>query len=258
MIKYLMRRNIYKNYDKETQDRLLQLNSKQFIIKLLFNFIIFPLAFIFPFIPVFIIDVCEKNIELSITTQLVIAGFMLICFLGFIIFNKTFIVAVIVFSQLVTEKIHFLLCTKKGKAICKKDFKIIQEKNKKLYECIEQQVYGYCYKVCFDVCKTLKKGSLEFLAVKEISLLDDEKNNEKKFTMHVVYVNNGWAFDPDCFLQYPIEKLKEIYKAKVYKTFTFEEISNKSYEEFREEQGPEAEKWAINNDCSIFWLKKET
>ena len=88
--------------------------------------------------------------------------------------------------------------------------------------------------------------------------MDDEKNNEKKFTMHVVYVNNGWAFDPDCFLQYPIEKLKEIYKAKVYKTFTFEDISNKSYEEFREEQGPEAEKWAINNDCSICWLKKET
>ena len=64
-----------------------------------------------------------------------------------------------------------------------------------------------------------------------------------------------------CFnRQYPIEKLHEIYKAKIYKSFSFDEISNKSYEEFREEQEPELAKWSIDNDCSMFWKddKEET
>lgn len=51
--------------------------------------------------------------------------------------------------------------------------------------------------------------------------------------------------------QYPIEKLHEIYKAKIYKSFSFDEISSKSYEEFREEQYPELAKWSIDNNCSM-------
>ena len=78
--------------------------------------------------------------------------------------------------------------------------------------------------------------------------------------MHVLYVNNCWAFDTYSSRQYPIEKLHEIYKAKIYKSFSFDEISNKSYEEFREEQEPELAKWSIDNDCSMFWKddKEET
>ena len=61
-------------------------------------------------------------------------------------------------------------------------------------------------------------------------------------------------------MRYPIEKLHEIYKAKIYKSFSFDEISNKSYEEFREEQESELAKWSIDNDCSMFWKddKEET
>ena len=165
------------------------------------------------------------------------------------------------FSYLLAERIYFLGCTTKGKALCKNELKTIKQVNKKLYAFIATQMCrGYCYSICFEICKALKKGSIEFLAVKKFSPHDDEEDDGKNFTMHVLYVNNGWAFDTYSSRQYPIENLHEIYKSKVYKIFSFEEISCKSYEEFREEQEPELAKWSTNNDCSMFWKgdKEET
>ena len=78
------------------------------------------------------------------------------------------------------------------------------------------------------------------------------KYDEKNFAMHVIYVNNNWAFDTYSCRQYPIEKLHEIYKAKIYKSFSFDEISNKSFEEFKKEVKPKLTKWSIENDCSMF------
>ena len=252
MIKYFMRRTIYKEFDKESQDMLLQLTSKQDIIEIL-CFMFWAVVYIFQFIPLFIIDVCE-DIEFSMTTQIAIIAFMLICFVGLLVSRKIFKRAMFGFSQLLAEKIYFLVCTTKGKALCKNELNAIKQANEKLYAFIETQMCrGNCYSICFRICKVLKRGSIEFLAVKKFSPHDDEEDDGKDFTMHVLYVNNGWAFDTYSSRQYPIEKLHEIYKAKVYKTFSFEEISSKSYEEFREEQEPELAKWSIDNDCSMFW-----
>lgn len=256
MIKYFMRKTIYKEFDKESQDMLLQLTSKQHIIELL-CFMFWAVAYIFPFIPLFIIDVCE-DIEFSMTTNIAIITFMLIYFVGWLVSMKVFKRAMFGFSQLLSEKIYFLVCTTKGKALGKNEFNDIKQENEKLYEFIETQMCrGYCYSICFEICKALKKGYIEFLAIKRFSPHSDDG---KDFTMHVLYVNKGWAFDTYSSRQYPIRKLHEIYKAKVYKTFSFEEISSKSYEEFREEQEPKIAKWAINNDCSMFWKgdKEET
>ena len=111
---------------------------------------------------------------------------------------------------------------------------------------------GYCYAICFEICKALKKGCIEFLAIKKFSPHDDEEDDGKGFTMHVLYVNNGWAFDTYSSNQYPLEKLHKIYKAKVYKTFSYEEISGKSYEEFKEKQEHELTKCSNDNDCFMF------
>lgn len=259
MIKYFMRRTIYKEFDKESQDVLLQLTSKQHIIGILCS-MFWEVALIFPLIPLFIIDVCE-DIELSMTTQIAIIVFMLICGAGLLVSMKVFERAVFGFSYLLAERIYFLVCTTKGKALCKDDFKVIKKENEELYMYIATQTCrGYCYSICFEICKALKKGCIEFLAVKKLSPHISEEDDGKDFTMHVLYVNNGWAFDTYSSRQYPIEKLHEIYKAKVYKTFSFDEISSKSYEEFREEQEPELAKWSIANDCSMFWKddKEET
>lgn len=256
MIKYFMRKTIYKEFDKESQDMLLQLTSKQHIIEWL-CFMFWVVTYIFPFIPLFIIDVCE-DIEFSMTTQIAIIAFMLICFIGLLVSMKVFKRAMGVFSLLLAEKIYFLVCTTKGKALCKNEFNAIKQSNEKLYAFIATQMCRrYCYSICFEICKALKTGSIEFLAVKKFSPHTDEEDDGKDFTMHVLYVNNGWAFDTYSSRQYPIRKLHKIYKAKVYKTFSFEEISSKSYEEFKEKQEPELVKWSIDNDCSFFWKGDE-
>ena len=262
MIKYFMRKTIYKEFSKESQDMLLQLTLNQNIIKLLcFRF--WTVAYIFQFTPLYIIGVFE-DIELSMTTHRAINAFMVIlCSVELLVYNKVkvFKRAMFGFSQLLAEKIYFLVCTTKGKALCKNEFKAIKQANEELYAFIATQMCrGFCYSICFEICKALKMGSIEFLAVKKLSPHGKEDDDGKEFTMHVLYVNNGWAFDTCSSRQYPIRKLHKIYKAKVYKTFSFEEISSKSYEEFREEQEPELAKWSIDNDCSMFWKgdKEET
>ena len=107
MIKYFMRRTIYKEFDKESQDMLLQLTSKQHIIEIICA-MFWAVAFIFTYIPVFIIDVCE-DIELSMTTQIAIIAFMLICMAGLLVSMKVFKRAMLGFSQLLAERIYFLV-----------------------------------------------------------------------------------------------------------------------------------------------------
>ena len=187
------------------------------------------------------------------TTQIEIIAFTLFCFVGFIASFSVFKTSMLDFLELLAERIYFLVCTTKGKALCKNDLKIIEKEDEKLYYFIATQIcWGYCYSVCFEICQILKKGSLEFLAVKKLSPHNDEENDGKEFTMHVLYLNDGWAFDTFSSRQYPIEKLHKIYKAKIYKEFSFDEISGKSYEEFMEEQEARLSEWAIENDCSMF------
>ena len=192
------------------------------------------------------------------TTQIAILAFILIYTVGFLVSLNVFRMAMLGFSELLAERIYFLACTKKGKALSKKDFKTIRQVNKKLYTFIAtQNCRGYCYSICFEMCKALKKGSMEFIAVKEIVMDKDDEDDGKVFTMHVLYINNGWAFDTYSSRQYPIEKLHEIYKAKVYKVFDYDSIRDKSYEEFRDELEPELAKWSAINDCSMFWKVKK-
>ena len=253
MIKYIMRKTIYKKFDKETQDILLQLGLKYDVIK--FLCIMFWLVGLFIlYIPMLIIEICEGR-KFSMITNIALIIFYLVCFVIFLILLKVFESSVIAFSMLLAEKIYFLVCTTRGKALSKEDFKNIKRLNEKLYECIEGQMcIGYCYKTCFDICKTLGKGAIEFIAVKQISPNDEEKGD---FTIHVLYVNNGWAFDTFSVRQFSIENLHEIYKAKIYKTFSFDDISCKSYEEFREEQEPNLAKWCKNNNCTEYWKNDE-
>lgn len=259
MIKYFMRKTIFKEADKESQDRLLKLTLKWYIIEFL-CVMFWPLIYILPYIPLYIINVCE-DVKLSMTTQIAILVFISIYFIVFLVSIIVFKKAMFGFSLMLAKMIYFLVCTMKGKALNKSDIKVIKQVNEILYEHISTQMCcGYCYSICFDICKTLKKGEIEFIAIKKNFPYDKEEDDGKDFTMHVLYVNNGWAFDTYSSCQYPINELHEIYKAKIYKTFSFDEISGKSYEEFREEQVNELEKWSNENDCSMFLRgdKKDT
>lgn len=251
MIKFLMRKTIYKQFDKESQDMLCQLTLKRNAVFVLCSFLA---------VYIYVLGVSSFYIiEILIGVEYSTLMYMLI--LIFAIFWLAFIlVMLLVFTNfttkyinLLSQRLFYLVYTVKGRALTKNDLKSIKKANKLLYEFIStQKCCGHCYSTCFEICKTLKKGSLEFIAIKRPTIYKIEKGDGKEYTMHVLYINNGWAFDTFSCLQFPIEKLYEIYKAKVYKRFNYDEISQISYDDFSDGQRPELEKWSYNNDCFTF------
>lgn len=253
MIKYILRKTTCKEYNCEAELIIHEQGVKQVIIWIICTTMLWSiLILLFTLISIFIIYICEKCDILIPTYNEVILRSAIIL-VEIVICYKIFALKIWNFSHLLTKKIYFLVYTTKGKAICKNDFKVIKHVNNKFYMFIVTQMcIGNCAGTSFSICKTLKKGSIEFLAIKELLPNDDMEGERKKFRMHVLYVNNGWAFDTYMLQQYPLEQLHQIYEAKVYKTFKFDEIRNKSFEEFREEQRAELTKWINENDCSMF------
>lgn len=252
MIQYIMKKFVAKNMllDKESQERYLQLFLKQEIVeKLCFMFWI---SFIFPFVPLVIIEICE-DIQFSMITQIAIFTFFMLYCIGAMILVKFFQSTFVTFSYLLAVKVFFLVFTTKGKAICKEDFNTIKKVDTELYTLIETQKYrNHCWFICFKICEILKKGAIEFWEIKKFYPHIDEEDDGKDFTIHVLYVNNGWVFDTNSFRQYPIEELYNIYRARVCKTLAFDELSKKSYEEFVKEQKPMLTKWCSDHNCSMF------
>lgn len=255
MIKHFMRKTILKGTDQETQDMFLRLNYRKYIIKLL-CFMIWVVILWLPAIPALIIDLCEE-IEFALRTQLFIVIFFLVISLVFVLMMIFFYEALFVCTNLIAEKVYFLVCTMNGKALSRKNFKTIKNKNPKLYEFVSSsECFGYCYSICFNILKTLKKGCIEFIAVKKSSIeKEDEDDDGRNLTVHVLYVNNGWAFDTYSQRQYPIEELHQVFKAIIYKSFNYDEIKNKSYDDFRSENVQQLAEWCNINDCSQTWQK---
>ena len=186
MIKYLMRKTIYKKYDIESQDMLFQLTLNRHLLEILcLSFWVF--IYIFSFIPVIIIVISEK-IEFSILTNITLIIYFLLYFMGYILLLIVFPRAMFSFTHLLAQKLFFLIYTKKGKAITKKDFSKIKHIKEELYLFIETQMCkGYCYSICFEICKVLKKGYIEFLAIRDIRICGEDEDDEKDFTMHVLF-----------------------------------------------------------------------
>ena len=254
MIKHILRRTEFKEFDKETQDLLLQLMSDKCIIKAICA-CVWSIAFLILVLPPLIICACNAS-EISTTACIAMELFALIVIIIFSICTKKFSEVLIEISETLSEKMYFAICTKKGKALSKKDFKIIKKYDEILYEYISKQdCRTYCYETCFRMCKVLKKGEIEFVAIKALQLNQMDINNAgKEFAMHALYINNGWVFDSYNVRQYRVAKIHQIYGAKVYRKFTFEEIQNKYYEQFREEQYPDLAKWCAANDCTEYWM----
>ena len=254
MFKYFIRKVFYKNYNKESQEMLYHLKTKSVLTKL-FCYSLWIVVYFIPLIPILIISKCEGNVHFSSKTQFVLFTFEVIYSIIYVLIVNKLATLIIVLTGELAKWLYFNTYTIRGKALSKEDFKIIERENEELYQKIStQECQGYCYSICFEMCRALKKGSIEFLAVREC--LDDE-NSGKAFTMHVLYLNNGWAFDTFSSAQYPIEKLHKIYEAKIYKTFCFDEIKDKSYSEFRRNEEPELAKWAFMNDCFEYWIDRK-
>ena len=155
------------------------------------------------------------------------------------------------------NKIYFRFYTSKGKAISKEDFEKFKEESEDLFFFIESGLCkGFCYAICFDILKVLKKGKIEFAAVKEIKYVDEDKE-ESSYTLHVFYVNNGWAFDTYSVRQYPIDEIHRLNTAIICKTFSYEDVKDLDYDEFWKKNYHEVSEWCKRNKCTENWSNKE-
>ena len=253
MIKFILRKTAFKKYDKETQDHLLPFLEKKYTTVWFSVFIFYLITYIAPMV-LLAFSAHGKEFD-SIENILLGIGILLYTvasaffYLGLTheIFQFTTI--------LIPTKLYAIFYTKKGKAISKKDFKIIEKNNPELYEYITSYMcQGYCYSICFAILKTLKKGSLKFLAVKKI---DGANEVIQAYTMHVLYEKNGWIFDTYNQRQYPVEKSITLHKGIVYKDFSYEDIKDLTYEEFIETNHEELAKWCEEHDCYQKWHKNK-
>lgn len=116
-----MRKTIYKGVDLETQDMLLQLVSRQHIIQFL-CFLFWAVIFIFPCIPVLIIDLCE-DVEFALSTQIAVYVCLSIYYIGFILSLKFFGESMFICSHLIAQKVYFWVCTTKARHCQRKTLK---------------------------------------------------------------------------------------------------------------------------------------
>lgn len=172
-------------------------------------------------------------------------------------FEKRFREQIGTFKNLIALSLYSSRYALKGNALSREDFEIIKKEYKKLYNMIiRQECHGYCYSICFAILKCLKKGSILFVALRCLQE-EKEKIDNKDYTIHVLYVNNDWCFDTYSQRQYPLEEVLKRMCAKTFKSFDYNAVDGKTYEEFRAEHNEELKTWCQENNCYQEWLKED-
>lgn len=250
MFEFFLRKTILRSLSEEDLYHAMLLKDK-IKMKLIAHF----LVYLFGVLPLasFLSFLIASEHTLSNIIQSLILIFAYCAFLMW--FLKRFGKQITVFQELISASLYSSRYVIKGNAISEKDFNIIKEEDKKLhYLMMTQQVQGYCYSVCFTLLKCLKKGTIQFVAVK---CLEDEKeeNDNLDYTMHVLYVNDGWCFDTYSERQFPLDEVIKRLYAKTYTSFNYEAVEGKTYEEFRAEHAEALKVWCQENGCYQKWLK---
>lgn len=161
-------------------------------------------------------------------------------------------------TQKITSSVYFVLITRHGKAIDNWDWRDIKYTKNSLYTMIKNQsCRGACYPVSFWLVKLLMKGRMDVCAVKECHYtIDKEGVYELPYTMHALFVADGWAFDTFSCRQIPVDKIYNVYGAKLCKSYTYNEIMGISYGEWKKKEARALKEWADKNEC-VCTLKKE-
>lgn len=248
MIKTILRKTIYKKTSDEEFAFHWELAAKRNALNVL-CWLIYPFMWFIPWISLLIIDTKEIPISTQIISCIPMALYFAVVLLMVTYFKKE----TVSFTSSIADKLYFKGVTTKGKALVKEDFELIKEKAPKLYYVIYTGLcQGHCYSVCFELLKLLKTGEMVYFAAK---CFDKEENEDKPYTMHVLFVKDGWAYDSFGSKQYELTKLLNIYNGTVYKTFSYSDIDGVSYDEFRMREKDSLHAWGEEQNCYVSFAK---
>lgn len=247
MLNFLIRKIYFKGLDKESK-YLAELTLESFKSTLLANTLLI-LFFTLPFATattLFITNI--KN--LSLLNIIVVVIISLISFVFIFIFIVTFINEILQFRKSIIIKLYAQKL-KRGNALTSDDFNILKEENEPLFNSITNfECSGFCYAVSFQLLKALKKGTFWFIAIK---WNDTINANPYPYTMHALYEYDNWCYDPYSMQQHQFDFALDHFGAKKYLCFSYEDIKDMSYHEFREKTANELKVWCEANDCYEEW-----
>lgn len=240
MFDFIFRRTIYKKLDKEQQNVAMLQKSRvlTYVVSSIITYFLLTLPITF--------SIVELIINRHDSEGIVVWGLLVLCCIVYlIIILIEFRKKINEFKEWLTNNMYRFLYVTRGKAISKDDFSIIKKEKKNLYDnMLAIETIGYCYWVSFILLKYLKKGYIQFMSVREVC-----GTSKHKYTMHVLYINNGWCYDTYSERQQPLNRVMKQLNPRVYKSFSYEDIKDKTYEEFRREQLLALKKWCEENDC---------
>jgi len=241
MVEWLFRKEILNNVNENEKDyaRLLKDKYKMHFLATL----IITLFFILPFSALVAYVVVIEHTIFNI-----VAGVIAIIAVGVgtVYFLKRFTGEIIRFRNDIVINLYNKGYLRKGNALSEEDFKTIKEKNDKLHYVITRlMAQGYCYSVCFELLKALEKGEMLYLGVYGA----EEETKGKTYTMHVLYVNGDWCYDTYCEKQLPLEKVLKASKGKIYRSYSYDDIKDRDYDLFRNEEVTMLREWCKQNDC---------
>lgn len=168
---------------------------------------------------------------ICITNLLVIlACYILICFLGMIFFVDNWIFAILtgviyamflfnnkLFSMVMpfSQKLLVKCFGRYGRVLTKKDWAYIKKKNPEFYsELWSKKSYGHCYYYSWAVALFLKDAELMYCSIK----IKDGSD-----TAHAVIVKNNCVYCTNLQRHFDLDEYKEIGNVNVYKMFSEKE-----------------------------------
>lgn len=257
---YLRKKSFIKDLSEEDQNILLLWIKETFYTHWIAR-IIFALYAVIPAIAIMFLirEYRESPVNLTIAIFSLIAYFVF-----YVVFTFVFSVPIEDLISGIGKILYARIYSTKGKAILPEDFKKIKKTNYKLYNFIMSgNSNGICYFIAFNLLKTLEKGEIKFFGMRwietrymPIALGMSTAKPQEKFTMHIIYIKDGWCYDSYTMRQYPADYLLNVLKAEEYLTLSYEDIKDKDYEEFKKEQIPALKAWCEKNNCSQIWSDK--
>lgn len=246
MLDFVLRKSVYENVSEYKKNAVMlskdRIKMNLLSLILISFFVAYPLGLMLSLLFLFFTH-SYSILNIFIIISLIIVYICLI---------KGFSDIIEKFRLKIYASLYFNKYVTKGKAISKKDFEDIKKADINLYSRLKQiKTEGICYWTCFELLKCLKKGHIQFVRIRVVE--DDEIKKHGKYTMHVLYVNNNWCFDTISGKQHPLEEALNRRYAKTYTIYSYDDIKNNSYEEFKRNELAALRDWCKQNDCSEGW-----